>query len=94
MSEQYFNDQPLRTPSSEERAEGKNEGDSLTDRKREERKEWKEIATAPNGIVLMTKIDDENGIRNEQELKRSGNLWFVPDGSMYVYYTPTHWRYL
>lgn len=20
------------------------------------------------------------------------NLWFLPDGSMYVYYTPTHWR--
>lgn len=40
----------------------------------------------------MTKVDDEKGVRNEQELKRQGNLWFVPDGSMYVYYTPTHWR--
>jgi hypothetical protein len=26
-------------------------------------------------------------------LKRQGNLWYTPDGSMYVYYTPTHWRY-
>jgi hypothetical protein len=45
------------------------------------------------GIIVNTKIDDENGIRNEQELKIQGRLWFVPDGSMYVYYTPTHWRY-
>jgi hypothetical protein len=47
-----------------------------------------------NGIVVETKIDDGNGVRNEQTLKRSNNLWFFPDGSMYVYYTPTHWRYL
>lgn len=25
-------------------------------------------------------------------LKRSGNLWFHPDGQMYVYYTPVYWR--
>lgn len=30
----------------------------------------------------------------EQPLKRSGNLWFVPDGSMYVYFTPVAWRHL
>lgn len=43
--------------------------------------------------VVMTKIDDEAGCRNEQTLKLvSGRLWFFPDGSMYVYYTPTHWR--
>jgi hypothetical protein len=47
----------------------------------------------PNeGIPVMTKIDDENGVRNEQSLKRMKNLWFYPDGSMYVYYTPTHWK--
>lgn len=28
-----------------------------------------------------------------QDLKRIGNLWWFPDGSMYVYYTPTMWRY-
>jgi hypothetical protein len=49
---------------------------------------------APENIVLMTWIDDHNGKRNEQTLKRIGNLWFVPDGSMYVYYRPTHYRYL
>jgi hypothetical protein len=46
------------------------------------------------GQLVDTKIDDGNGVRNEQPLKRvnSGRLWFFPDGSMYVYYTPTHWR--
>lgn len=51
---------------------------------------WLDIETAPEGIVVKTKIHDENGSRNEQNLKRSGNLWFIPDGSMYVYYRPTH----
>jgi len=41
----------------------------------------------------MTKIDDGKGVRNETTLKRQGNLWFYPDMSMYVYYTPTHWRF-
>lgn len=55
--------------------------------------EW--IATSQqlpkDGEVVHTKIDDEKGCRNEQLLKRQGNLWFFPDGSMYVYYRPTHW---
>lgn len=43
--------------------------------------------------VVMTKIDDaKGGERNLQTLKRRGNLWWTPDGEMYVYYTPTHWR--
>jgi hypothetical protein len=42
--------------------------------------------------IVMTKIDDAAGVRNKQTLKRQGRLWFYPDGSMYVYYTPTHWR--
>jgi hypothetical protein len=44
------------------------------------------------GLVVETKIDDGNGLRNEQSLKRAGRMWFTPDGLMYVYYTPTHWR--
>lgn len=47
----------------------------------------------PENLVVETKIDDERGCRNQQKLKRIGNLWYFPDGSMYVYYTPTHWRY-
>jgi hypothetical protein len=55
---------------------------------------WTAIQNAlpPDGVVVDTKIDDGGGERNHQTLKRSGRLWFVPDGSMYVYYTPTHWR--
>lgn len=44
------------------------------------------------GRLVETKISDEQGERNIQQLKRRGNLWFIPDGSMYVYYTPTHWK--
>jgi hypothetical protein len=53
---------------------------------------WQSIITAPEGKVVETKIDDGAGVRNVAKLKRSGRLWFVPDGSVYVYYTPTHWR--
>lgn len=55
-------------------------------------KGWRHISTAPDKVTVLTKIDDEQGPRNEQKLKRQGNLWFFPDGSMYVYYTPTHWK--
>lgn len=54
--------------------------------------EWHEIKLAPAEEVVETKIDDEHGVRNVQTLKRSGRLWWYPDMSMYVYYTPTHWR--
>lgn len=47
---------------------------------------------APNDVVVETKIDDKHGIRNQTPLKKQRNLWWFPDGSMYVYYTPTHWR--
>lgn len=49
-------------------------------------------ALPPENVVVETKVDDERGLRNGQTLKRQGNLWWAPDGSMYVYYTPTHWR--
>jgi hypothetical protein len=44
--------------------------------------------------IVLTKIEDADGCRNEQTLKRMGCLWFLSDGSMYVYYTPTHWMEL
>lgn len=50
------------------------------------------VSLPPEGLIVETKIDDKRGCRNQQCLKRSGSLWFLPDGSMYVYYTPTHWR--
>lgn len=59
--------------------------------------DWKENLRpedAPEGVVVETKIDDEAGVRNVTTLKRIGNLWWTPDGEMYVYYRPTHWRYV
>jgi hypothetical protein len=55
---------------------------------------WYNVKTElpPAHVIVETKIDDANGIRNEQKLQRIGNLWYYPDASMYVYYTPTHWR--
>ncbi len=46
------------------------------------------------GVKVLTKIDDSDGVRNEAVLFRQGSLWYSEDGSMYVYYTPTHWRSL
>lgn len=57
--------------------------------------DWQRVGDTlpPEGQVVYTKINDSHGgSRNETTLKRSGNLWFLPDGSMYVYYTPTHWK--
>ena len=54
--------------------------------------DWMPIATAPEGQVVETKIHDAHGERNVQPLKRDGRLWWFEDGSMYVYYAPTHWR--
>lgn len=52
---------------------------------------WQPIETAPEGVIVKTKIDDALGPRNETTLVREGRLWFFPDRSMYVYYKPTHW---
>lgn len=71
----------------------------------EEEAGWSELDAAPGSgwipcdnqlppekEVVETKIDDEKGCRNEAKLYRQGNLWWMRDGSMYVYYRPTHWR--
>lgn len=54
--------------------------------------DWQPTSTAPEGVVVMTAIHDADGLRNVQRLKRNGQLWWTPDGRMYVYYTPTLWR--
>jgi len=55
--------------------------------------EWKKISeeTPPEGKAIKTKIEDADGVRNEQYLIKKGNLWWTADMKMYVYYTPTHW---
>lgn len=50
------------------------------------------VGLPTNDTVVLTKIADKDGERNFQKLRRRNNLWFLPDGSMYVYYTPTHWK--
>jgi len=61
--------------------------------------EWRLISSAPEGVEVMTKIHDKDGERNVQSLVKrtripgeTNSLFWTPDGSMYVYYTPTHWR--
>ena len=48
----------------------------------------------PQNVVVEMKVDDKHGKRQIQKLKRISNLWWLPDGTMYVYYTPTHWRFI
>lgn len=57
-------------------------------------KNWRRFSDElpPENEVVETKIDDKDGVRNEQKLKRIGNLMWFADSSMYVYYSPTHWR--
>lgn len=57
--------------------------------------QWNKVSdkTPPDGVELETKIHDDNGLRNEQTLVFHGGLWWFPDKSMYVYYSPTHWRH-
>lgn len=55
---------------------------------------WHPIETAPDRRSVLTKIDDEAGVRNQRRLTRDGRLWWIEkDGrrEMYVYYEPTHW---
>jgi len=56
--------------------------------------EWINTLYTPpkDGVTVMTRINDAKGVRNEQELKKRGNLWYFPDMSMYVYYTPNEWH--
>lgn len=51
-----------------------------------------EKAIPEDGRIVMTKLDDTRGCRNEQPLKLIKRLWYVPDEAIYVYYVPTHWR--
>ena len=63
--------------------------------------DWNTIETAPEDIEVETKIHDTQGERNIQTLVKRNRepgktrpLFWTPDGAMYVYYTPTHWRHV
>lgn len=46
------------------------------------------IDSAPEGEIVEVWAYD----RQPQKLLRKGRLWFQPDLSSYVYYTPKLWR--
>jgi hypothetical protein len=46
----------------------------------------------PEGLLILTKCADQD--RAPAPLRRFENLWWLPDGSLYAYYRPTHWRHL
>lgn len=56
--------------------------------------EWLETSKfeSPHDEIVMTKIHDSKGERNNGFLKRRGKLWWTTDDGMYVYYTPTHFK--
>lgn len=58
--------------------------------------EWVDakVKLPPENIVVETKIDDGKGCRNQTKLIRKGNLWFIHNEAIYVYYMPTHWRFI
>ena len=56
-------------------------------------RDWKPIDTAPEGVVVDTKIDGGRySARNFRTLVRRGRAWLAPDRLTRVFYTPTHWR--
>lgn len=50
----------------------------------------RQVEEAPEGVAV--RVLTESGM--ETTLVRQGNLWFLPDMSMYVYYTPIRWHRL
>ena len=44
----------------------------------------------PENNVIVETMDSTGRV---SLLKRDGRLWWLSDGSMYVYYTPMMWRY-
>jgi len=51
---------------------------------------WNKTATSLPEENVVVNTMSPGGL--EQRLKRQGSLWFTPDGSMYVYYTPEFWK--
>jgi hypothetical protein len=53
---------------------------------------WRTIDSAPENVVIWTRISDDYDERNVAKRVRIGRMWFHPDRKMYIYYTPTHWQ--
>jgi hypothetical protein len=52
--------------------------------------DWTPTETMPPPENVVVDAMDSGG--HVQRLVRSGRLYFVEDRSMYVYFTPTHWK--
>ena len=50
---------------------------------------WHNVIHDPPPENVVVEVENNGGAL----LKKSGNLWWFPDGSMYVYYTPEYWRF-
>lgn len=54
------------------------------------RRNWHMIEHSLPDEGIEVEVISPGGI--ETTLKRNGRLWFDPDGSMYMYWTPMFWR--
>lgn len=56
---------------------------------------WKKVdqELPPEDVIVQTKIDDVDGCRDKRLLCMHKERWVIPGTGMYIYYTPTHWRY-
>lgn len=55
--------------------------------------DWQSIETAPEHVVVRTRVRGRDRIRLERRLKRIGVLWFTDDvRPEMVHHTPTEWR--
>lgn len=50
--------------------------------------EWRNVRNNPPPENVVVEVMNNDGT----QLVKQGNLWFFPDFSMYVYYTPEWWR--
>lgn len=54
---------------------------------------WYPIQYAPEGVLLETKVDDDQGIRLKMTLAKWDGVWFTPYVDP-VEHTPTHFRHV
>ena len=45
----------------------------------------------PENKIVKTKVHKYGMVSNESKLVRKGSLWWLPNKSIFVYFTPTHW---
>lgn len=49
----------------------------------------------PKGVIVETKVVGTDGKdHNVQRMIYDRNLWWHEDKSTYVYYVPSHWKYI